>query len=156
MSDEAPEEASREDADDEGEGEAEAAPAAPPPAKKKSSKAAELRKRRKPARRSADDAAEEPARPAYRDDVPAFALSFPKDPALDALVAAFEAGDYARVRREAPALAKSTDRPEVRTAARELQKRLDPDPIAIYLLGTAALLLVFLAGWFWMHPHELP
>lgn len=156
MSDEAPDEASREDADDESD-EAPAAPAVAAPAKKKrSTRADELRRRRKPARRSADDEADEPARPAYRDDVPAFALSFPKDPALDALVAAFEAGDYARVRAEAPALAKSTDRPEVRTAARELQKRLDPDPIAVYLLGAATLLLVFLAGWFWMHPHAQP
>ena len=155
MSGEAPEEASREDAGDEGDDEA--VEAAPPPAKKRSASRAEARrKRRKVAPRSSDDAADEPARPAYRDDVPAFALSFPKDPGLDALVAAFEAGDDARVRREAPALAKSTDRPEVRTAARELRKRLDPDPIAVYLLGTAALLLVFLAGWFWMHPHELP
>ncbi len=154
MSGEAPEEASREDAGDEGDDEA--VEAAPPPAKKKASKAEALRRRRKPSKQSKDDADEEPPRPAYRDDVPAFALSFPKDPGLDALVAAFEAGDYARVRREAPALAKSTDRPEVRTAARELRKRLDPDPIAVYLLGTAALLLVFLAGWFWMHPHELP
>ncbi|MEO7329619.1 MAG: hypothetical protein ABI193_13655 [Minicystis sp.] len=154
MSDEAPAEASREDADDEGEDEAVAA--APPPAKKKSTKAAELRKKRKPSRAGKGDADDEPARPAYRDDLPAFAQSFPHDPALDALVAAFEGGDYARVRREGPALAKSTERPEVRTAARELVKRLDPDPIAVYLLGTAALLLVFLAGWFWMHPHELP
>ena len=74
MSDEAPDEASREDADDESD-EAPAAPAVAAPAKKKrSTRADELRRRRKPARPSADDEADEPARPAYRDDVPAFAL----------------------------------------------------------------------------------
>lgn len=85
--------------------------------------------------------------------VPAFARGFPRDPALDALVAAFEAGDFARVRREAPELAKQTDRDEVRAAARELMRRLDPDPLAVYLLGIAAVLLAFLAGWYWLHPH---
>jgi hypothetical protein len=90
------------------------------------------------------------------DAVPAFALKFPDDPALQALVAAFEQGDYARVRREAPALIKQTDRAEVRKAARELVKRLDPDPIAVYLLAGAALLLAFLACWYWTHPHVAP
>jgi hypothetical protein len=87
------------------------------------------------------------------DGLPAFARAFPREPALDALVLAFEAGDYARVRREAPALARSTDDDAVRAAARELRRRLDPDPLAVYLLAAAALLLTFLAGWYWAHPH---
>jgi hypothetical protein len=89
-----------------------------------------------------------------RGDIPAFALKFPRDPALDALVAAFEAGDYARVRREGPELARSTENDEVRRAAREIVRRLDPDPIAVYMLMAAAALLVFLAGWYWSHPHS--
>jgi hypothetical protein len=98
-----------------------------------------------------------PAQPSPpRSEVPAFALAFPSDPALDELVAAFEQGDYARVRREAPALAKRTARPEVRRAARELARRIDPDPIAVYLLCAASVLLVFLALWYWTHPHEAP
>jgi hypothetical protein len=88
-----------------------------------------------------------------RGQVAAFARAFPREPALDALVAAFDAGDYARVRREAPALAKKTDRDDVRAAARELARRLDPDPLAVYLLGGAAVLLAFLAAWYWSHPH---
>jgi hypothetical protein len=96
----------------------------------------------------------EPERPG--DGVPAIALGFPDDPALQALVAAFEQGDYARVRRDAPALVKQTDSPEVRKAARELLKRLDPDPVAVYLLAGAALLLAFLALWYWTHPHGAP
>ncbi len=91
--------------------------------------------------------------PASKPETPAFAAGFPRDPVLDALVAAFEAGDYARVRREAPALAKQTDRDDVRAAARELARRLEPDPLAAYLLGLAALLLVFLAGYYWLHGH---
>ncbi|MFT3773503.1 MAG: hypothetical protein QM820_49635 [Minicystis sp.] len=118
-------------------------------------------KRRKKRRVQADAAPEAPAEaaeepppaPTADDEGPAFARGFPADPDLAALVAAFEAGDYARVRREAPALAKKTDRDDVRAAARELRRRLDPDPLAVYLLGIAAVLLVFLAGWYLMHAH---
>lgn len=107
------------------------------------------------AENEAENEAQESAPPAAatKPEVPAFAAHFPRDPELDALVAAFEAGDYARVRREAPALAKRTDRDDVRAAARELAKRLDPDPLAVTLLGLAAALLVFLAGWYWLHDH---
>lgn len=94
-----------------------------------------------------------PPPPEDDDGLPAFARAFPREPALDALVEAFQAGDYARVRREAPALAKQTDDDDVRAAARELGRRLDPDPIAVYLLSAATLLLTFLAGWYWAHPH---
>ena len=134
----------------------EAAPieAPPPPARRK--------KRRRVAREAAAEAPREAPEPddeaapenADEDDgIPAFARAFPRDPALDALVTAFEAGDYARVRREAPALARQTESDAVRAAARDLARRLDPDPIAVYLLAAAALLLVFLAGWYWAHPH---
>jgi hypothetical protein len=111
--------------------------------------------RRKKRRRAAEAApAEPPPAPAESaPEKPAFARDFPSDPALDALVAAFEAGDYARVRREAPALAQSTDRDDVRAAARELARRLTPDPVAVYLLALSAVLLAFLAGWYWLHPH---
>ncbi len=125
------------------EDEAEAAEApAPEPARPKRRK-----KRRK--RASTPEAPE----PDERADLPAFARAFPRDPTLDALVVAFDGGDYARVRREAPALAKTTDRDDVRAAARELARRLDPDPLAVYLLGGAAVLLAFLAAWYWSHPH---
>jgi hypothetical protein len=87
------------------------------------------------------------------DGGPAFARGWPRDPELDALVAAFEAGDYARVRAKAPELARSTESDAVRRAARELARRLDPDPAAVYMLMAAAALLVFLAGWYWLHPH---
>jgi hypothetical protein len=103
----------------------------------------------------ADEAASD-ERSSRRADIPAFALGFPEDPALAALVAAFEQGDYARVRREAPALVQRTESVAVRKAARELLKRLEPDPIAVYLLAGAGLLLAFLALWYWAHPHVAP
>jgi hypothetical protein len=90
---------------------------------------------------------------APREGVPPFARSFPRDPVLDALVDAFERGDYARVRREAPKLASEADRDDVRDAARELARRIDPDPLAVYLLAGAAALLAFLAAWYWAHVH---
>ena len=85
---------------------------------------------------------------------PAFTRAWPHDAALDALVAAFEAGDYARVRREAPTLAERTESTAVRRAARELRRRLDPDPVAVYMLMVAGALLALLAGWYWLHPHS--
>ncbi len=87
-------------------------------------------------------------RPASR---PKFARGFPEHAELDALVAAFESGDYARVRVEAPKLAAKTDDEDVRRAARELRKRIDPDPLALALMGLAALLLLMLSGYYWTH-----
>jgi anti-sigma factor RsiW len=82
---------------------------------------------------------------------PAFARSFPRDPELDALVAAFVRGDYARVRSDAPELARKTDDVEIRDAARQLRRRVDPDPMALLLVGLAALLLLVLSGYYWTH-----
>jgi hypothetical protein len=114
------------------------------------------RKRRRPASPEATPDTQEPElSPAGETDerAPAFARGWPRDEALDRLVAAFEAGDYARVRREAPVLARKTGSDAVRRAARELARRLDPDPVAVYMLMAAVALLVFLAGWYWLHPH---
>jgi hypothetical protein len=78
---------------------------------------------------------------------PKFLLDYPRDPALERLIAAFESGNYAFVRREAEAVAKATEDPAVRDAALELRRRIEPDPLAKYLLGLAAALLVFLVVW---------
>ena len=115
--------------------EAPADEAPPRPAKKR-------KKRAKPA----------PAAP-RRAGVPAFALAFPADAELDRLVDAFEAGNYALVRDAAPKLARQTASDDVRRAARELRRRVDPDPLMVYLVGVAALLLGVLAYWYWTHPH---
>jgi hypothetical protein len=78
---------------------------------------------------------------------PPFARRFPRDAELDRLVALFARGNHAAVRVGARALAaKTTDR-RVAAAARELSRRLSPDPIASVLLGGTFLLLCFLTGW---------
>jgi hypothetical protein len=81
---------------------------------------------------------------------PAFVLEFPDDPALVPLVEAFEYGNYAKVRREAPALAQSTADPRVRRAAEELLRRIEPDPLVKQLLLVAVCLFLFVAGWVYL------
>jgi len=82
-----------------------------------------------------------------------FAHSFPEDPELRRLVAAFDAGDYLAVRKGAPVLAERTSDPAVRKAALDLRRRIEPDPLQLYLLGLTLLLLVFLVAWFYLHQH---
>jgi hypothetical protein len=80
-------------------------------------------------------------------DRPRFLLSFPEHPELEKLIAAYEAGNYALVRKEAPRLAERADDPAVRDAALELRRRIDPDPLAKFLLLAGVLLLVFLTAY---------
>ena len=84
---------------------------------------------------------------------PSFARDFPRDDALDALVSAFSAGNYALVRAEAPKLAASTTDDDVRRAARVLRERVDADPLAKLLLALAltALVLFVLSAWWLTH-----
>jgi hypothetical protein len=82
---------------------------------------------------------------------PRFLLGFPADPELSRLTAAFEAGNYALVRAEAGALAERAESPAVRDAARELLRRIEPDPLAKYLLALTAALLLLLAYWAYHH-----
>jgi hypothetical protein len=93
--------------------------------------------------------AKEPA--PIREGVPAFAQRFPRDPELDALIEAFERGNYARVRAEAPALAARTKSGAVRRAADELARRTRPDPLAVMMLLAACLLLAFFSLWYFTH-----
>lgn len=78
---------------------------------------------------------------------PAFLLTFPEDPELETLIAAFEQGDFAKVRARAPELARRTADSEVRRAALELRRRIDPDPLLIVLLIFALSLFSFLVAW---------
>ena len=59
------------------------------------------------------------------------------------MVQAFEVGNYEAVRVGAPELAERTEDPIVRAAARELRRRIDPDPLMKYLLWIALGLFVF-------------
>ena len=83
--------------------------------------------------------------------VPRFARAFPRDAALDALVAAFDAGDFARVRRDGAKLAKEAESEEVRRAAATLVERTKGDPVAGLLVAIAAILLVALSAWWIAH-----
>jgi len=84
---------------------------------------------------------------------PRFLLQFPSDPALQQLVSAFEAGNYQEVREGAPRLAASTSDPIVRAAARELRRRIDPDPLMKYLLYVALGLFVFIVWYTYQGQH---
>jgi hypothetical protein len=95
----------------------------------------------------------EPVATEAADHRPPFARKYPRTAELDALLSAFEAGNYAKVRTEAPKLAERTDDPEVAGAARDLRRRIDPDPLQLYLLALTAALLLFLTVWFFTHPH---
>jgi hypothetical protein len=82
---------------------------------------------------------------------PAFAKDFPRTAELDALVAAFEAGNYARVRDEAPRLAKATEDDAVRRAALTLRERIEADPLSKVLFILTGLLLAYLSAYWMMH-----
>ena len=84
---------------------------------------------------------------ALGEERPAFLLAFPDDPELEVLIMAFERGDFRTVRTQAPALARRTPDEAVRRAALELRRRIDPDPLLIYLLLLAVGLFVFLVAW---------
>jgi hypothetical protein len=85
---------------------------------------------------------------------PRFLLEFPNDPELQRLARAFEAGNYEAVRSGASKLAEATEDPIVRAAARELRRRIDPDPLMKYLLGVAVALFVFVVWYTYQgQPH---
>jgi hypothetical protein len=74
---------------------------------------------------------------------PGFAASYPQSDELDALLAAFEAGNYRLVRRRAARLVETAEDDDVRRAADDLRRRLDPDRLTIFLfLLPLGLLLV--------------
>ena len=87
---------------------------------------------------------------------PSFASEFPRVPALDALVLAFEQGDFARVRAEGPALAGASDDPAVQAAARVLVDRTRPDRLAVGLLVVTGVLLALLTGYWVVHGKAPP
>jgi hypothetical protein len=86
---------------------------------------------------------------------PRFLLDFPKNPDLELLIVAFESGNYAYIRDNAERVAAAATDPLVREAALELRRRIDPDPLAKYLLLISVLLLVFLSAWAYLsHGHR--
>jgi hypothetical protein len=83
---------------------------------------------------------------------PVFAESFPRVPELDALVEAFERGNYRRVRAGARKLvARPGTDDAVRKAAQTLIDRTEADPLSVRLLVLAGLLLATLSAWWIVH-----
>jgi hypothetical protein len=81
---------------------------------------------------------------------PAFAAAFPDDPALNALLASFERGDFGRVRSDAAKVIREAPSSEVRAAAEEILARTRPDPLSkVFFLLAAGLLLFLSAYWWW-------
>ncbi|HVR18404.1 MAG TPA: hypothetical protein VMS65_01865 [Polyangiaceae bacterium] len=113
-----------------------------PPKKKKK------KKKKKRAAAPSDDAKDEkPAGPALTAEGwerPGFVVDFPNDPELDRLVRAFELGNYAFVREHGAKLAKSAAEESVRSAANELVRRTDPDPLVRILLLMSVGLFLFM------------
>lgn len=118
----------------------EAAASAAPKRRKK-------RKKRAPESEPAPAVPKEPALTPDGRERPLFILGFPDDPELERLVHAFEAGNYAFVREHAPKLAERTSSARVRDAARELARRIEPDPLIKVLLGLSIALFAVIAFW---------
>ena len=114
--------------------EAEDAPNAPPESSAPAAETAAL---------APTPAKESPALNAEGRERPRFLLEFPNDPALQQLVSAFEAGNYRAVREGSAKLVASSEDPIVRASARELARRVEPDPLMKYLLFVAIGLFVF-------------
>lgn len=121
--------------------------AAEPAAEPESTEGGEPAKRKRKRRRAKQQPAESPPLRATEDRFgnarAEFLLRFPQNAELEALIEAFEAGNYARVREEAPRLADKTEDQEVRLAAEDLARRIEPDPLIKVFLALA--LVLFLA-----------
>jgi|SRR6185503_15554996 len=75
---------------------------------------------------------------------PSFVLDFPKDPELDRVVRAFELGNYAFVREHAKKLVGSASDEGVKSAAGELLRRIEPDPLVKILFLMSVGLFLFM------------
>lgn len=95
----------------------------------------------------APPAASEARLNALGEERPAFLLAFPEDPELEVLIRAFEDGDFAEVRRQAPELARRTSDAAVRRAALELRQRIDPDPLLVVMLVFSLSLFAIVVAW---------
>ncbi len=78
---------------------------------------------------------------------PPFAADWPHDAELDRLLAYLARGNHRAVRDGADVLAEKATDPKVAAAARDLRRRIEPDPIARILLGATFVLLMVLTLW---------
>lgn len=78
---------------------------------------------------------------------PRFIFTYPDDPELSQLTAAFERGDFRSVGAGAKVLAENATDPEVRAAARDLLLRIQPDPLVRMFWLVAVMVFTFLVVW---------
>jgi hypothetical protein len=89
------------------------------------------------------------------DKRPPFARTFPRVAAIETLLNAYVAGDFAYVREHAPLVAADNSEDEaVVAAARDLRRRIEPHPTATILWGLGVALLVMLFGYYLMASHN--
>ena len=84
---------------------------------------------------------------------PAFAAQFPRDVRLDALLTAFQQGNFAKVRTEASRLAEISEDEAVQAAALELRSRIEPSKVATLLWCVGVMLMLALYGFYWSKQH---
>ena len=107
------------------------------------------KKRRKKKRARATDTLRD-ERDAQGRNRPAFLLDFPQHPDLEPLIRAFELGNYALVREDAPRLVERADDAEVKAAASELLRRIEPDPLVKFMLAVAVALFCAVVGYVYL------
>lgn len=79
---------------------------------------------------------------------PIFVSQYPQgDARLDALVAAFERGDFRRVYTDGRALLASSPEADIRAATEDLMRRTRPAPLIAGFWGLAVALCLFIAFW---------
>jgi hypothetical protein len=78
---------------------------------------------------------------------PEFLWSFPESPELEPAVHAFLNGNYREVRRVCDDLLERDLDPEVHAAARELLRRLTPDPLIKGIVWGSFVLLALIVLW---------
>jgi hypothetical protein len=78
---------------------------------------------------------------------PRFIFTYPDDPELVKLTAAFELGDFRSVRLGARELEKTATNPDVKAAARDLLLRIQPDPLVRWFWVIAVVVFTFLVAW---------
>jgi hypothetical protein len=84
---------------------------------------------------------------------PPFARGYPRHPDLDALLVAFEAGNFAQVREGLAALQGNEPDDTLASAARDLRRRIEPSPTSVFVWALGVALLALLYGFYLSHAH---
>jgi hypothetical protein len=97
---------------------------------------------------------ENPPRDESPDDGrPLFARAYPRSKDIDDLLAFFRSGNYKKVRELAPKMMARAGDEREKNAIADVRRRIEADPMALYLLGLTLALLVFLTIFFYAHAH---